>query len=205
MARRRRTIGHDTPDGVEDATGTPPVSGDQPAPESGVSTSVELPLVVERETAFKPGEVPSDRESRALAVVDRFTGWSTGAGLLPVPGLDFTVIIGIHVKMLGSIAAIYGVPFRANLVRPLIVALLSGGGSYLLAAPAASLMKLLPFVGSIAGMLTMPALSAASCHATGKVFIQHFESGGTFLDFEPTRVREHYTRLFRDANTRTKR
>jgi hypothetical protein len=29
----------------------------------------------------------------------------------------------------------------------------------------------------------------------GKVFIQHFESGGTFLTFDPMTVRAHFARL----------
>ncbi len=143
---------------------------------------------------------PSANEIKAMAVVRSYMGWSTGAGLLPLPGLDLAAIIGVQVKMLQSMAGVYGVPFQTNMVKPLIVTLLNGGGAYMLAAPAASLLKVVPLVGSIAGMLTMPALAAASCYATGKVFIQHFESGGTFLDFDPVKVREYYAQQFSAAN-----
>jgi hypothetical protein len=30
----------------------------------------------------------------------------------------------------------------------------------------------------------------------GKVFIQHFESGGTFLTFDPQQVRDYYAQQF---------
>jgi hypothetical protein len=36
----------------------------------------------------------------------------------------------------------------------------------------------------------MPALSAGATYIIGKVFIQHFASGGTLLDFNPPDYRE---------------
>jgi uncharacterized protein (DUF697 family) len=134
-----------------------------------------------------------------MAAVRSSFGWSTAAGLVPVPWLDLAAIIGVQVKMLQEIARIYGQPYPAKMARPLIVALLGGGGGYLLAGPAASLVKAIPVVGPLAGLLTLPALSTASCYATGRVFIQHFESGGTFLDFDPTKVRAYYAEQFSAA------
>ena len=65
----------------------------------------------------------SDREASASVIVRSYMGWSTGAGLLPIPLLDLALILGVQVKMLHDMAKLYGVPFRANMVRPLIVAL----------------------------------------------------------------------------------
>jgi hypothetical protein len=36
----------------------------------------------------------------------------------------------------------------------------------------------------------MPAMSAGATYAIGMVFIQHFASGGTLLDFNPGDYRE---------------
>lgn len=132
-------------------------------------------------------------EVRALEVVRTYVGWSAGAGLLPLPGLDLAAIIGVQLKMVQEMSAIYGVPFSHNLVKPLIVTLVSGGSTVLAGGAAASLIKAVPFVGSIAGMFAMPAVAAASTWATGKVFIRHFESGGTFLDFDPAKARAYYS------------
>ena len=38
----------------------------------------------------------------------------------------------------------------------------------------------------------MPAAAGASTYAVGQVFIQHFESGGTFLDFDPDKVKAYF-------------
>jgi uncharacterized protein (DUF697 family) len=143
---------------------------------------------------------PTAKEVKAMAIVNSFMGWSAGAGLLPLPVVDLAAIAAVQAKMLQSISEVYGVPFRKNLVKPLIASLISGGGTVLLGATAASLFKGIPLVGSLVGMLAMPAMAAASCYATGKVFIQHFESGGTFLDFDPAKVRAHYAEELAAAN-----
>jgi len=43
---------------------------------------------------------------------------------------------------------------------------------------------------------TLPTSAAATTYALAKIFIQHFESGGTFLDFEPSRVRNHFAHYY---------
>ena len=42
--------------------------------------------------------------------------------------------------------------------------------------------------------LATPALAVAATYAIGMVFIQHFTSGGTLLDFEPPNYREFISR-----------
>jgi lipoate-protein ligase A len=42
----------------------------------------------------------------------------------------------------------------------------------------------------------MSAIGGAATYAIGRVFIQHFESGGTFLDFNPEKVREYFKEQF---------
>jgi hypothetical protein len=61
---------------------------------------------------------------------------------------------------------------------------------------AASLAKAVPFFGSTLGYLTLPLLGGASTYAVGRVFLQHFESGGTFLTFDPEQVRDYFAEQF---------
>ena len=55
---------------------------------------------------------------------------------------------------------------------------------------AASALKAIPVVNILAAGFVMPVLSAGATYAIGKAFIQHFESGGTLLDFNPPDYRE---------------
>jgi uncharacterized protein (DUF697 family) len=64
---------------------------------------------------------------------------------------------------------------------------------------AGSLLKAVPVVGQLAGAPAMVLFCGASTWALGKVFIQHFESGGTFLNFDPASVQEYYRAQFEEG------
>jgi hypothetical protein len=55
-------------------------------------------------------------------------------------------------------------------------------------------VKSIPIAWTAVGELATPALAVAATYAIGMVFIQHFASGGTLLDFEPPNYREFIRR-----------
>ena len=61
---------------------------------------------------------------------------------------------------------------------------------------AKAMIKFIPGVGSVIGGMTMAVLSGASSFALGEVFKKHFETGGTFLDFDPKRLKKLYDEKF---------
>ena len=61
---------------------------------------------------------------------------------------------------------------------------------YSTASTVFSLFKFVPVVGTAVGPLTMAGVSMPATWIIGKVFIQHFASGGTLLDFNPPDYRE---------------
>ena len=50
----------------------------------------------------------------------------------------------------------------------------------------------LPLVGSLLSVASLPLFAGGITYAVGKVFITHFASGGTFLDFDPDKVRSYF-------------
>ena len=134
------------------------------------------------------------RDELASQVVDRFSLWSGAAGLIPVPILDIAAVGGVQLQMLRRISEIYGVPFSSNrgksIVASLAGAIIPASTATTTAMGVGSLMKGLPGVGTVIGALTMPVFSAGATYVIGKVFIQHFASGGTLLDFNPPDYRE---------------
>jgi uncharacterized protein (DUF697 family) len=118
------------------------------------------------------------------------------AGLVPVPLFDLAAVVGIMTKMVFSLCALYKVSFVNNIVRSTIVSLLAGFIPVTFAAGFASLLKFIPGIGSIAGSISMSVLAGGLTYAVGRVFVQHFESGGSFLDFDPTAVRGEFKKAF---------
>lgn len=143
--------------------------------------------------------LPTATEAEAMRIVNSYMGWSAGAGLVPIPVADLAAISGVQLKMIHSLTKLYGVPFSRDAAKSVIAALIGGGGSLALVTPVSSLVKIVPVVGSIAGALTQPALAAASTYALGKVFIQHFETGGNLLNFNAADLRQYYSEQFAAA------
>ena len=55
--------------------------------------------------------------------------------------------------------------------------------------------------GTAVYFMVTPVLAYAMTQAVGKAFIMHFESGGTFLDFSPAKMRTYYDEHFTSAKT----
>ena len=142
--------------------------------------------------AMSPGAVDTPERRRAVAVklVERFSLWSGAAGLIPMPFVDLAAVGGIQIRMLGRISQIYGVPFSANRGKALIASLAGSMIPVSSALGAASLVKSVPVVGTAVSVFAMPAMSAGATYAIGMVFVEHFASGGTLLDFNPPDYRE---------------
>lgn len=143
------------------------------------------------ETAPEAPEVtPASRSELASKLVDRFAVWSGVAGLIPVPVVDVFAVGGLQLQMLRRLSQIYDVPFSENRGKALIASLAGTMIPLSSGIGAASMLKGVPILGTIASGFVMPALSAGAAYAIGKAFIQHFESGGTLLDFNPPDYRE---------------
>jgi uncharacterized protein (DUF697 family) len=132
----------------------------------------------------------ADNTELAAKLVNRFAVWSGAAGLIPLPVVDVLAVGGLQLQMLRRISQLYGVPFSENRGKALIASL---AGALIPASSgigAASALKFIPVVGTLASGFIMPVLSAGATYAIGKAFIEHFASGGTLLDFNPPDYRE---------------
>jgi len=151
-------------------------------------------------TAAKESEVPSApaatemtdarRDEVASQLVDRLALWSGAAGLIPVPVVDLAAVGGVQLYMLRRLAEIYGVPFSENRGKSVLASLAGAVIPFTTATTVGGLAKFFPVIGTAIGQLTMAGVSAPATWVIGKVFIQHFASGGTLLDFNPPDYRE---------------
>ena len=142
------------------------------------------------------------RLEQANAIVNKYMNWSFVGGLIPLPMVDVAAVSGVQMKMLYDLAELYEVPFKKHAVQTITGSLLGGiAPSMATAGVFATGIKFLPIIGSTIGVITMPALSLAATYALGRVFITHFEAGGTLLDFDAEKVREHFRAEFEAARS----
>jgi uncharacterized protein (DUF697 family) len=151
--------------------------------------------------ASLPMAAIASREERALAVVKSYLPWAAGAGILPLPAIDVALIMGVQLRMLAKLAEVYSVPFKEQAAKSIVAALMAMLVQNILTGGLVSALKFVPVVGTLLAIAVLPAVAAAGTFSIGKVFITHFEAGGTFLDFDPQKMRNHFRVEFEKART----
>src|SRR3984885_8532321 len=157
------------------------------------------------ETDPATAETPEHRRETASKLVDRFAVWSGVAGLIPLPFVDVLAVGGLQVQMLRRLSQLYDVQFSENRGKALIASLAGTMIPVTSGMGAASALKSVPLLGIVASAFVMPVLSAGATYAIGKAFIQHFESGGTLLDFNPPDYKEFIKAQKEKWDSRSKR
>ncbi|HNC98088.1 MAG TPA: DUF697 domain-containing protein [Myxococcota bacterium] len=149
----------------------------------------------------EPTPAPAAAEPKVLSqdhvdnVILRYTMLAAGAGLIPLPLVDFAAITAINLKMLKDLAEMHGKEFRAELAKTAVASLVaSAGGGLLVIGPVASLFKAVPGLGSVVGGLAAPGAAGGMTYATGKVFAAHFAKGGDFVNFDAARFKDMFKR-----------
>ncbi|MDM8537197.1 DUF697 domain-containing protein [Desulfobacterales bacterium HSG17] len=120
-----------------------------------------------------------------------------GVGLLPLPIVDMVGLTAVQLNLVRKIAKAYEIPFFKDKVKNILGSLVGSAIPAVAGAPlAASIAKTIPVVGMTVGAVTMPVFAGAATYAIGKVFVQHFASGGTFLTFDPDKVKDYFVKMF---------
>ena len=122
------------------------------------------------------------------------------AGAIPSTVFDVVAITGIQLKLLHSLSNLYNVPFKKEWGKSAVASLFGGLGATSIATGTfGSFVKMIPVVGSLVGLVPLPIMAGAFTYAVGKIFVQHFEAGGTFLTFDAEKVREYFNELYNDG------
>ncbi len=134
---------------------------------------------------------PSEQAPAAEKIVRDHMWWSMALGLIPLPLVDVAIITGLQVKMLHRLSTHYQQPFSEQKAKAIIAALMGGSNSgFMSYALSSSLGRFIPLVGWVSMSLSAGALT----YAVGRVFVHHFELGGTFLSFDVEAMREHFAK-----------
>ncbi len=129
-----------------------------------------------------------EKQDKATDIIQSHVGFALGAALIPLPGVDLLAVTGVQLNMLRSLSKLYNVGFMDALGKNIISAV--AGGS--VARLGASLIKIIPGVGTVIGEISMPVLSGASTYALGRVVARHFNSGGSLDNLDLQTARKGY-------------
>jgi len=148
----------------------------------------------------------TERNKEAQDIIKSYVGWSVCAGLIPVPGIDLAALTALHVNMIRDIGKVYDVPFKRAGITPIVSALVGAVLPTVVADSSVStVVKGIPVIGSMLGLAVMPGLSVAATYGVGRVFIQHFELGGDFLNFDLAAMRNFFKAEFESVRKHMRR
>jgi uncharacterized protein (DUF697 family) len=141
----------------------------------------------------------ADRLTRAQSLTKNYMLAAAGLGLIPIPLVDLGGLMALQIKLVHSLANHYQLPFKENVVKSLVTSLVSGATSVVGVMGLASLAKTVPILGTLGGGGGVAVTAAAVTYAVGEVFIRHFESGGTLLDFDPHKMKALFKRELKNG------
>jgi uncharacterized protein (DUF697 family) len=143
-----------------------------------------------------------DVHAEAARVISSAVKWSAAAAIVPVPYIDLLALGAVQVKMVRDLAQIYGLEAEGETLKGVISALLGT------LAPAAisggllgSALKVIPVGGTIVGSVGLAAFGSAATYAIGKIFVAHFDQGGTVKSFSAEAIEADLKKEFAAAKT----
>lgn len=139
------------------------------------------------------------KEAEVNRIIRRHMWGAMGAGLIPLPVVDFIALTGIQLDMINGLSKLFGVEFSKEKGKAILTSLLGGLFPASVGGSLASLIKFIPVIGQTAGAVAMPAIGGASTYAVGRVFALHFASGGTLLDFDTEKVRTYFSEKLKEG------
>ena len=110
--------------------------------------------------------------------------------------VDIVGLFGVNLDMIRKLCTEYHVPFDQERGRAILASLFSGLLPVAVGGPMISLLKFIPLIGQTVGAVAFPVLAGATTYAVHDVFVQHYEAGGTILDFSAAKFKRRFAECF---------
>ena len=137
----------------------------------------------------------------AGVIIANAVKWSAAAGVIPVPYVDLVALGAVQFTMVRDLASLYDIDADKKLVRTVVsTALGTLAPTVVSTSLVGSSLKLIPGGGTLLGSASVAAFSAAATYAIGKVFVRHFENGGTLQSFSAENIQDELKNEFASAS-----
>jgi uncharacterized protein (DUF697 family) len=162
-----------------------PASAPQPAlphdavePEPALRVS-SAPIANDATPATSPAaqQFAAKRHALARKIVERHRTFAAVGGLLPLPIITVAGITALNLRMVKQLSDLYGVPFRRDRTRAIIVGLIGGAVPTGLGVTTASTLAFAMPGPALVGLAVSAIAAGAMTRGIGLVFVEHFEAG----------------------------
>ncbi len=139
--------------------------------------------------------IPVGKRDAADQIIRKNIYWAMGSCVFHVPWVELSGISIFQMKMLKELCALYGMRFSQQRAKIILASLFGSvsactvGHGFL-----KRVVKAIPVIGHVGGIITLSSMAAAFTYALGQVFVHHFERGGTYLNFDPETSKEAFAK-----------
>ena len=131
------------------------------------------------ETTREPACKADNAEVEKLIRKSVYT--SMGIGIVPFPLFNVAAVTAANINLIRKLSGMYGVEFKEGIAKKIIAAV-TGAGVGVLASPfVESVVSGIPLIGLPLTIGTKPALNGMTTYALARMFVTHFERGGSFI------------------------
>ena len=162
-----------------------------------------LPEMAANDTTAGSPEV--SRREQASKSIQRYSTVSAGFGIIPIPALDMAAIGTSQLLMIRSVAKIYGVDLSKDRVRAIVSTTVGGVAPVVLGGGLSSMFKMIPLVGTIAGVVTLPTIAGLTTLTLGNALADHLDAGGNLDELGLAQLRATFNSEFRAAKAKLSR
>ena len=129
-----------------------------------------------------------NRRRVAQGIVERYANYSALGGVIPLPVLNAGAVTAIILRMVKALSGVYHVPFEQDRTRAIVLGLIGGLTPTATSTMTASALLFLMPGSNLVG-LAVSSLTASACtRRIGSIFVEHFESGASVIDFPLSRA-----------------
>jgi uncharacterized protein (DUF697 family) len=115
--------------------------------------------------------------------VERHAAYSAVGGIIPLPLANVASVTALIVRMVKALSDHYRVPFERARARAIVIGLMGGAmPTGFGVVTTTSLLHLVPGANLI-GLAVCSVTAAACTRSIGRIFVEHFESGATLVEF----------------------
>lgn len=124
---------------------------------------------------------------------------SMGIGIIPLTFVNVAAVTASNLNLVRKLSELYGVEFKESMAKKIIISI-TGASAGVLASPIIEMAVIgLPLVGLPLAVGTQPILNGMTTYALGRMFVTHFERGGSFIGANTDTMKEDFSEAYKNS------
>lgn len=124
---------------------------------------------------------------------------SAGVGIVPIPLFNVAAVTASNLRLVRRLSILYGVEFKEGIAKKIIASVIGASVGTLATPFVESAVLCIPLIGLPLAVGTRPALNAMTTYALARMFVTHFERGGSFVGANVNVMKEDFTAAFKNS------